>query len=78
MPIADVPNVEHCEVKPVGNPPIGYRVNSLPGWFLHIITDEEDETANHYKTAMLLNVNFDYSTLQIVSGDELPENAKIY
>lgn len=76
MTISEIRNIENCTVTPIGNPAIGYRVIANTGWYIHF-NDGVEETANHYKTAALLNANYDFSLVEIVPESELPEGAEI-
>ena len=66
-------DLQHVTIEEVGNPAIGYRINTLPGWCIHLPQHEE----LMYTTAVLLRADYDFSTVQIVSVNDLPEGAEI-
>lgn len=76
MTIYEIPNIEHCTVIPVGNPPVIYRVSSNEGWYIHL-NDGIEGGENLYKTAVALNATYDFTQVEIVPESELPENAEI-
>lgn len=76
MTIYEIPNIENCTVTPIGNPPVIYKVTANAGWYIHF-NDGVEETANHYKTVVGLNANYDFSLVEIVPESELPEGAEI-
>lgn len=76
MTVYEIPNIEHCTVTEIGNPTIGYKINSNGGWYIHLNNGVED-TANIWKTCVTLGANADFSIVQIVAEADLPENAEI-
>lgn len=66
-------DLQHVTVTAVGNPAIGYRITSEPGWYIHC--PEHDELV--YKTAIAVRADYDFSTIQIVAAADLPEGAEI-
>lgn len=76
MTIYEIPNIEHCTVTPVGNPPVIFRVTALEGWYIHL-NDGNEENAMTYKTAVALISTYDFSIVQIIPESELPEGAEI-
>lgn len=75
MTIYEVPNIEHCEIESVASGRM-YRITSEPGWYIHL-NDGDPETANLYKTAVVLFTTYDFSLLQIVAEADLPPDAEI-
>lgn len=76
MTVYEIPNIEHCSIETVGNPAIGYTIISNDGWFIHLNDDDED-TVNIWKTAVVLGVNYDFSQVEICAAADLPEGAEI-
>ena len=74
MTVYEIPNIEHCTVRLVGD--IVYRINSNGGWYIHL-NDGDEETANIYKTAVALRTDYDFSQVQIIAEADLPEGAEI-
>lgn len=77
MTVYEVPNIEHCDVRAVGDPVVGYRINSHEGWYIHVNTGLE-ETANVWKMAVALRADFDFSLVVILAEADLPPEAEIY
>ena len=77
MTVYEVPNIEHCTVRPLGNPVVVYRIKSNEGWYIHL-NDGDEEAANAWKTSVALSADFDFSIVQIVAEADLPEGAEIY
>lgn len=80
MTVYDIPNIEHCDVIPVGT--IAYRINCHEGWYVYLPTHpaHEDENGNPtkvYKTATIIRTDFDFSTVEITAEADLPSNAEI-
>ncbi len=69
MTVYDIPNIEHCSVHPVGNPPIGYRIISEDGWYIHL-NDGDEETANLYKWAVVLPATYPFEQVEITATFE--------
>ena len=76
MTIYEIPNIEHCTVEPIGNPPVIFRVIANEGWYIHL-NDGIEDTANVYKGAVALNATYDFTKVEIISESELPECAEI-
>ena len=70
MSVYDLQNVV---ITPVGNPVIGYKINSVAGWYIHL--PEHDDFV--YKTTVILRTDYDFSTVQIVAEADLPADAEI-
>lgn len=66
-------DLQHVTIEEVGNPVICYRINTEPGWYIHLPQHEE----LIYKTAVVLPTSYDFSTVQIVAEADLPEGADI-
>ena len=80
MTIYDIPNIEHCDIVPVGT--IAYRLFAHEGWYIYQTTNipGEDENGNPtkvYRTATVLSVNYDFSQVEITAEADLPDNAEI-
>jgi hypothetical protein len=79
MTIFDIPNIEHCDVTPVGT--IAHRVIAHPGWYIHQTDNPPGGTDENptkiYKTAAILRTNYDYSKVEITAEADLPGNAEI-
>ena len=78
MTIYEIPNIEHCDIVPIGSSanPLGYRVNSHEGWYIHLNNGVED-TQNVWKTAVILTPTYDFSIVEIRAEADLPEGAEI-
>lgn len=76
MTIYEIPNIEHCTVEPIGNPPVIYRVIAHEGWYIHL-NDGIEDTANIYKSAVALNATYPFEQVEIIPESELPEDAEI-
>lgn len=74
MTVYEIPNIEHCNVEPIGNPAIGYRVSTHEGWCIHTTAHEENE----YTRAIAIRADYDMSTIEIVEIATLPEDAEIH
>lgn len=70
MTVYDLP---HVIIEAIGNPVVAYRINTEPGWCIHLPQHEE----LMYTTAVILLPSYDFSTVQIVSVNDLPEGAEI-
>lgn len=66
-------DLQHVTIEEVGSPAIGYLINTLSGWYIHLPQHEE----LMYTTAVLLRADYDFSTVQIVAEADLPEGAEI-
>lgn len=80
MTVYEIPNIEHCDVIPVGT--IGFRVNAHSGWYIYQAdnipgTDEEGNPTKVYRTATFLRADYDFSMVEITAEADLPENAEI-
>lgn len=75
MTIYDVPNIEHCYVRPLGDPVIGYRIEAHEGWYIHINNGIE-ETKNWWKTVIGVRTDFDFSLIDIRAEADLPPDAE--
>ena len=71
MTVYDLQNVT---VEPMGNPVARYRITTLDGYVIKLPTYPE----NVYKTVAILQINYDFSTVQIIATTDLPEGAEIY
>lgn len=77
MTVYEVLNIEHCTVKPLGDPVVVYRIKADEGWYIHL-NDGDEERENAWKTSVALSANYDFSLVQIVAEADLPEGAEIY
>lgn len=80
MTVYDIPNIEHCDVIPVGT--IAYRVIAHPGWYIYQQDNEPgiDENGNPtkiYRGAAILRADYDFSLVEITAEADLPDNAEI-
>lgn len=66
MTVYDLP---HCNVEPVGEPVGSYVITTEEGWYIHLT---KRNPQNHYKTAVMLNANYDWSSIEIVAAADLP------
>lgn len=66
MTVYDIPNVT---VEPMGNPVARYRIRTLEGYVIKLPVYEELE----YKTVAILQLNYDFSLVQVLPISELPE-----
>lgn len=76
MTVYEIPNIEHCTVREIGNPVVMYRINSNEGWYIHL-NDGIEGTENYYKTAVALLATYDFSIVEIVAEADLPSDAEI-
>lgn len=74
MTVYKIPNIEHCNVSPVGI--LGYRITAHKGWYIHL-NDGVEDTANVWKGAVVLLANDDFTMVEIRSEADLPEGAEI-
>lgn len=72
MTVYEIPNIEHCDVTPVGT--LGFRIISHEGWYIHL-NDGDEETANIWKGAVVLLANTDWTIVEIRAEADLPEGA---
>lgn len=74
MTVYEIPNIENCNVEPIGNPAVGYRITANEGWCIH--------TANHAETefarVIAIPASYDMTTIQIVDVLTLPEGSEIH
>ena len=73
MTVYEIPNIEHCTVRELGNPVLMYRINTNEGWVISLPTYEE----NTYSTAVALLATFDFSTVQILPISSLEGDYEI-
>ena len=76
MTIYEIPNIEHCNVRTIGNPVVMYRVTANEGWYIHL-NDGVEDTENIWKGVVGLPVNYDFSLVEIRAEADLPECAEI-
>lgn len=76
MTVYEIPNIEHCDVRPLGNPVVSYRITAHEGWYIHLNNGIED-TANVWKGAVALLATTDFSIVEIRAEADLPEGAEI-
>ena len=81
MTIYDIPNIEHCDVTPIGT--IGWRVVAHESWYIYQAdnipgTDDEGNPTKVYRGAALLRTDYDFSLVEITAEADLPNNAEIY
>lgn len=70
MTVYDLPNVT---VEEIGNPVMGYRIRTIDGYVIKLPTYAE----NVYKTVVALRATYDFSTVQIIAIEDLPEGYEI-
>ena len=80
MDIYDIPNIEHCDVTPIGTS--GWRVAAHEGWYIHKSTDPvgEDGDGNPtilYRTYVIVRNTENLAGIEIVAEADLPTNAEI-
>lgn len=75
--LANVPNIEHCSIRTIGDPAIGYVISTDDGWYIHR-NDGDEETANVWKTATTIRTVEDPAILQIVPESDLPPGYEIW
>lgn len=73
MTVYEIPNIEHCDVSPVGT--LGFRITAHEGWYIHL-NDGDPDTANIWKGAVILLANTDWSIVEIRAEADLPEGAE--
>lgn len=75
MTVYEIPNIEHCTVtERLGGRM--YQIVTNEGWYVHLHNGVED-TQNVWKTAVILNVDEDFSIVEIRAFADLPEGAEI-
>lgn len=75
MTVYEIPNIEHCTVTEVASGRM-YRIVANEGWYIHL-NDGIEDTANIYKGAVVLPVNYNFEQVEIIPESELPEGAEI-
>lgn len=74
MTVYEIPNIEHCDVTmPTSR---RYLITAHEGWYIHLNNGVED-TANVWKGAVGLMVDYDFSLVEIRAEADLPEGAEI-
>ena len=66
-------DLQHVIIEAIGNPVICYRINTEPGWCIHLPQHED----LMYTTAVVLRTDYDFSLVQIINVNDLPEGAEI-
>ena len=74
MTVYEISNIENCDVYEIGNPVVGYRITANEGWCIHTANHEENE----YARIIVVGVNYDMSTIQILEIATLPEGSEIH
>lgn len=74
MTVNEIPNIHNCTVDPLGNPVVGYTITANEGWCIHTANHEENE----YARIIVIGVNYDMSTIQILEIATLPEGYEIH
>lgn len=74
MTVYEIPNIDHCDVSPVGT--LGFRITAHEGWYIHL-NDGDEETANIWKGAVILLSTTDWTIVEIRAEADLPEGAEI-
>lgn len=79
MTIYEIPNIEHCDIVPVGT--IAYRVYAHDGWYIYQADNPAGGTPDNptkiYRTVGIFSVNYDFSLVEIVAEADLPTDAEI-
>lgn len=80
MDIYDIPNIEHCDVSPIGTS--GWRVFAHEGWYIHKPTDLPGVDADGnptiiYRTVAIIRNTENLAGIEIIAEADLPENAEI-
>lgn len=68
MTVYDIPNIENCDVVAMVNGKM-FKIITHEGWVISLPYYEE----NNYTTAVILQDSFDFSVVQILNINELPE-----
>ena len=74
-----MPNIQHITIEPFRSSTgalLGYEVTAHEGWYIHFNNGDED-LALIYDIYALININYDFSLLEIVSASDLPKGAII-
>ena len=74
MTVYEIPNIEHCTITPMGT--FAYKIKSNEGWYIRL-NDGDEETANVYKTVVILATGYNFEQVEVVSKSNLPEGADI-
>lgn len=70
MTVYEIPNIENCDVRQIGN---SYRIVTHEGWVIKLPEYEE----NVYSTAVFLSDTRDFSTVQILPISSLEGDYEI-
>lgn len=76
MTVYEIPNIEHCNVRGVGDPVVGYTITANEGWYIHLNNGPED-TTKVWKGAVVLLTTYDFSLVEIRAEADLPDDAEI-
>ena len=74
MTVYEIPNIEHCEVREIGDPVLMYRILANEGWCIHIPAHGENE----YARLIAVRIDYDFSTVQIIDINTLGPEAEIH
>ena len=74
MTVYEIPNINHCTVIEIGAPVSGYEIRANTGWYIHTAKHKE----NVYTTIIIVPTSYNFSTIQIVAEEDLPEGAEIH
>jgi hypothetical protein len=74
MTVYEIPNINHCTVEEMASGRM-YRITANEGWYIHVNFEGNE---NIYKGAVILSATYDFTTVEIISENELPEGAEIY
>lgn len=75
MTIYDIPNIEHCEIIPMLNGSM-LKIRTNEGWYIHL-NDGDEDTANCWKTVVILANDYPWEQIEIRAAADLPEGAEI-
>ena len=75
MTVYEIPNIEHCTVTPMVNGNM-YKIVSHEGWYIHL-NDDDEQSANIWKGAVILQATYDFSIVEIRAFEDLPTDAEI-
>lgn len=66
--------IPHVTITPTGNPVTAYTLKSDEGYYIHLTKRNPND---YYKTCVMLNAGYDWSSIEIVAAQDLPEGAKV-
>lgn len=72
--ITKTTEIPHVTITPSGNPVAAYTLKSDEGYYIHLTKRNPND---YYKTCVMLNAGYDWSSIEIVAEQDLPADAKV-